>query len=304
MCGWTVVAFLNHVESPASDAKLGQRARSIRPFRSISDAVENSSNTTRTTGVFDFTATFVASAVSSEMSFSTGEPNRNSARKTSGAGARNVSRELANLVLQTRIPAPAPRSAAIASVAAPSSASRPTRMCSATIASSPREEHEVEDAGSGAGDEADEELDREQHRRRDEGHDEREDDDLEDGRVAGGEERRVLAEDVEQRLREREPGGREQLRAADGWLAEVDCEPPGGRTRKVSGRGVQAPEGITGFLHFRFGHPQPSHPQRWAAGTRRPSAAAAEAWSRRVTFGRALRRRTAEVRTDALNSRP
>src|SRR5688572_23135325 len=101
----------------------------------------------------------------------------------------------------------------------------------------------MEDAGGGARDEADEELDREQNGRRDEGDDEREDDDLENRRVAGGEERRVLAEDVEQRLREGESGGREQLRAADRRLAETDREPRRGRTRKLGGRGVQAPEG-------------------------------------------------------------
>ena len=63
-------------------------------------------------------------------------------------------------------------------------------------------------------------LDREQHERRHERDDEREQHDVERRRAAHREELRVLAEDVEERLCEREAGDGEQLRTAGRGHAE------------------------------------------------------------------------------------
>ena len=68
---------------------------------------------------------------------------------------------------------------------------------------------------------ADRDLDGEQRERRAEGDDEREQDDVRWRRSANREELRVPAEDVEQRLREREPRDREQLGAAHRRLAKA-----------------------------------------------------------------------------------
>ena len=67
----------------------------------------------------------------------------------------------------------------------------------------PRDEDEVQQPGGGAAREAHQHLGGEQHRGRQEGEREREEHDLAGRGVADGEERRVLAEDVEERLRER-----------------------------------------------------------------------------------------------------
>ncbi len=83
------------------------------------------------------------------------------------------------------------------------------------------EEDEVEDLGRAPAGEADDELDREHDERRHEGHGERERDDVERRRAAHREELRVLAEDVEERLREREAGGCEELGASDRGLAQA-----------------------------------------------------------------------------------
>ena len=71
--------------------------------------------------------------------------------------------------------------------------------------------------------ELDDDLDREQHERRHERDDEREENDVGRRRAAYREELGVLAEDVEERLRERESRDGEQLRAAHRRLAEARC---------------------------------------------------------------------------------
>ena len=90
VCEFTVVAFRNHVDCDASDAKFGHRSRSIRFSRSMSDPVGNSSNRSTTTGVVELIAATFASASSTKTSSETGELARNSARKTNGAGTRTV----------------------------------------------------------------------------------------------------------------------------------------------------------------------------------------------------------------------
>ena len=68
-------------------------------------------------------------------------------------------------------------------------------------------------SAAGRLDEPDEQLDRKQDGRRDEDEEEREEHDLGARGATDREERRVAAEDVEQRLREREPVQHEELRA-------------------------------------------------------------------------------------------
>ena len=86
----TVVALWYQVESRASAAKFGKRVASTCPRRSMSDPDESSLKTITTTDVRDFTAMDLACASSGKTSFDTGELKRKRARKTSGAGARNV----------------------------------------------------------------------------------------------------------------------------------------------------------------------------------------------------------------------
>ena len=77
------------------------------------------------------------------------------------------------------------------------------------------EEHVVEHDGIASRDELDDDLDREQQERRHERDGEREEDDVAGRRAAHGEELGVLAEDVEERLRERKARDGEQLSTAN-----------------------------------------------------------------------------------------
>jgi hypothetical protein len=86
------------------------------------------------------------------------------------------------------------------------------------------EERVVHNRGVAPRDELDDDLDGEQDQRGREGDDEREEHDVARRRAANGEELDVLAEDVEERLREREPRDGEQLSSTNGRLAEaVGC---------------------------------------------------------------------------------
>jgi hypothetical protein len=90
----TVAAFRNHVDPPASSAKLGYRTGSIPPVSSRRDVVGISSKTTRTTGVVDATASARGSGSCALTSLPVGDAKRKSPRKTSGTGARTVQKVL------------------------------------------------------------------------------------------------------------------------------------------------------------------------------------------------------------------
>jgi hypothetical protein len=82
-------------------------------------------------------------------------------------------------------------------------------------------EHEVERASGGGAHQPHRALDGEQRGGRHEHQRKREDDDLRRGRVANGEEGRVPAEDVEQRLREREGAKHREVDPVAEELARV-----------------------------------------------------------------------------------
>ena len=84
----------------------------------------------------------------------------------------------------------------------------------------PRQEDEVAREARAPADRADCGLDREEDERGDERHHEGEDDDVGGRRPAHGEELGVLAEELEQRLREREARGGQQLGSPRRNLAE------------------------------------------------------------------------------------
>src|SRR5439155_7960792 len=92
----TTLSFANHVEPCASSAKWGKRTGSTRPRASSSEFTGSSSNTIITTGARGRSpAAAYAEGVPENVSVETPELNRNSARNTSGAGARTVSKSRA-----------------------------------------------------------------------------------------------------------------------------------------------------------------------------------------------------------------
>ena len=97
------------------------------------------------------------------------------------------------------------------------------------------QEHVMEHRRIAARDELDHDLDSEQQQRRQERDGEREEDDVAGRRAAHREELRVLAEDVEERLREREPRDGEQLSPANSRPAELR---PRRRPSAATGRGA------------------------------------------------------------------
>ncbi len=103
--------------------------------------------------------------------------------------------------------------------------STPLRFSACTPNTAPSEADEgvMQHDGIAPRRELDADLDRQQHERRHERDDEREENDVGRRRSTHREELGVLAEDVEERLRQREPRDGEQLRAAHRRLAESRC---------------------------------------------------------------------------------
>ena len=96
----TVVLFGYQVDCWASAAKWGKRRASIRPRRSSSVAVGNSSKITSTTGVFEGTRTPRALALlCGRISFEVSLKKKKMTRKTTGATESTSSRLGTNRVL-------------------------------------------------------------------------------------------------------------------------------------------------------------------------------------------------------------
>ena len=134
------------------------------------------------------------------------------------------------------------------------------------------EKHAVQHGGVASRDELDDDLDREKEQRGDERDDEREKDDVAGRRAAHLEELRVLAEDVEERLRQGEPGDSEQLRAADERLAKAMRGPSAGLRDGGCVFRLQVPR----CARCRIGRPVPFRtPHDRSRDAHRPSCAAA-----------------------------
>ena len=162
------------------------------------------------------TATVFASACSGKTSFETGESKRNSARKTTGAATRNGQERPHGLRAQVEERARRAEQSRRHERGEPVERVALRQRLQDDHGDEPGDEDEVERPRRRGADEPDGELERDEGERRKDDERKREEDDVTARRAAHGEERRVLAEDVEERLRKRERAERGEVGAAAG----------------------------------------------------------------------------------------
>ena len=198
------MALRYQVASRPIRAKFGKRLASSRRSGRISDVAGSSSNTITTIGgradaaapAPDF-----ASACGVIRSL-TGEKSRNSARKTAGAAPSTVNTERAGTARAYSAAAPAPRASESGTQQLGLLRQRALEDLQQQRRHQQGDQGQHHDGAGLAGDQPREEHEQRQHQRRHQHEREREDQYVAGRVVARDEERRVLAQDVEQRLHE------------------------------------------------------------------------------------------------------
>ena len=225
-------------------AKFGKRLASSRRSGRISDVAGSSSNTITTIGgrvaaaapAPDFAS---ACGVTSSL---TGEKSRNSARKTAGAAPSTVNSERAGTARAYSAAAPAPRASETGSSTS-ASRQRPLEDLHHQRRHQQRDQGQHHDGAGLAGDQPREEHEQRQHQRRHQHEREREDQYVAGRVVARDEERRVLAQDVEQRLHEGQRPQPGELQRRHGQRRRQVRHP-----RAVASNSTRVPEGSSSRL--------------------------------------------------------